>query len=196
MSKLSSNAPSNSGKCKDTITTTTNYNTGRANYIIYLLCITSLGFSVYTILCHSQLEDRIRQIHHLDDRVSVLEDKLRIFPIQFLQSLATKLPSSSFSSSNIDNSSVPDSLVTDDVTVDDFADIVRKLSVQISGIQRLRRDVSHLKASRRGERQASSPPTTDACMCPPGKIIYIFYASKWIKFTFADETEYNLKHLI
>lgn len=56
----------------------------------------------------------------------------------------------------------------DDVTaIQQSAHILQKLSLQVSDVQRLRRDVSHLKASRRGERQASVHPTD--CSCPPGK---------------------------
>lgn len=181
MSKLAQNMPSNGGQGKSLAaalppSSTTNY-TGRANYIIYLLCITSFGFSVYTSLCHSELQDRIRHIHHLDERVSVLEAKLRIFPIQFLQSLATKLPSSASSpgaeapfAPSIDNSSAADALDAGDA--EEVAHVMRQLSLQVSSIQRLRRDVSYLKASRRGERQASAQPATDACMCPPGKRLH------------------------
>lgn len=172
---------------------------GGANVLIYMLCVTSLGFSVYTSLCHSQLENRIRNFHRLDERISVLEAKLRIFPIQFLQSLASlpsapSSPSSSLSSLS-NNATVntealtpeaaaaaaPSTLNDDEndddddeigdgsfASADEFANIVRKLSVQMSGIQRLRRDVTYLKASRRGERQASVQQTSE-CMCPPGK---------------------------
>lgn len=162
-----------------------------ANVLIYVFCVTSLGFSVYTSLCHSQLETRIRNFQRLDERISVLEAKLRIFPIQFLQSLAT-LPSASVATTSTDNGTdtvdalMPEAAATitstasilndgDDAiaadsfaSADEFANIVRKLSVQISGIQRLRRDVTYLKASRRGERQASVQQTSE-CMCPAGK---------------------------
>lgn len=170
---------------------------GGANVLIYMLCVTSLGFSVYTALCHSQLENRIRNFDRLDERISVLEAKLKIFPIQFLQSLAT-LPSATSSSSTSGNDTMSaDALTSEAVTAatasilsdddddddddgeaiaggssvasaDEFANIVRKLSVQMHGIQRLRRDVTYLKASRRGERQTSVQQTSE-CMCPPGK---------------------------
>lgn len=184
-----------SAKCNVSSATTTAIKyPGGANVLIYMLCVTSLGFSVYTSLCHSQLENRIRNFHRLDERISTLEAKLRIFPIQFLQSLAT-LPSAASSSLPADNgtlsadaltseaaaaaaAAVPSTLNDDDViadgqfaSADEFANIVRKLSVQISGIQRLRRDVTYLKASRRGERQASVQQTSE-CMCPPGKFIW------------------------
>lgn len=177
-----------SAKCNVSTTTAIKY-PGGANVLIYMLCVTSLGFSVYTSLCHSQLENRIRNFHRLDERISTLEAKLRIFPIQFLQSLAT-LPSAASASLPADNgtlsadaaaaatATVPSTLNDDDViadgnfaSADEFANIVRKLSVQISGIQRLRRDVTYLKASRRGERQASVQQTSE-CMCPPGKLIW------------------------
>lgn len=195
---MSSDASANKvsgAKCNVPSATPIKYPSG-ANVLIYVFCVTSLGFSVYTSMCHSQLETRIRNFQRLDERISVLEAKLRIFPIQFLQSLAT-LPSAS-SSTSADNGTVSvdaltpeaasavtssstlnDHDVDDDdddgaiagdslASADEFANIVRKLSVQISGIQRLRRDVTYLKASRRGERQASVQQTSE-CMCPPGK---------------------------
>lgn len=195
-SKIDAN--NGNGKCNaSTETSTTKYSgVGSGNVLIYVLCVTTLGFSVYTSMSNVQLEHRIRNYHRLDERISLLEAKLRIFPIQFLQSLASsssssaQLPSKSSDNRTVDGVDVltPEAIaaavttastVNDDdddgndnesnETADEFANMVRKLSVQISGIQRLRRDVTYLKASRRGERQASVQQTTE-CMCPPGKI--------------------------
>lgn len=159
-------------------TTSTNYGSNSSNVtgvntLIYILFITSLGFSVYTYLRQAQYEDRIRQIHLLDERISMLEGKLRLFPIQFLNSLAT---SSTTSQSTLD-SSTQDVMTSetesnaDDINTSNkpFAHVLQKLSLQLSGIQRLRRDVSHLKASKRNERQASVQQTISECTCPPGK---------------------------
>lgn len=151
--------------------TTTCASAGGVNVLIYMLCVTSLGFSVYTSVHQTQLEDRIREFHQFDDRISVLEAKLRLLPMQFLQSLST-LPSTTTSDDFISMDTTNQSTIsnlddTDDVS-NEFSHILRKLSVQMSGIQRLRRDVTYLKASRRGERQASVQQSSE-CMCPPGK---------------------------
>lgn len=187
MIKITKNSPDIDGnirKIKSTMTT--NFGSvGGVNVLIYMLCVISMGFSVYTSLCQTQIENRIRHFHHLDDRISVLEAKLRIFPIQFLQSLATlpsttlsaSSPSSSTSTSLPTNNNVTSETLStsswDDTAADGFSNIVRKLSLQISGIQRLRRDVTYLKASRRGERQASVQ-TNSECTCPPGKYKCIY----------------------
>lgn len=195
------NSPDNvdtSAKQKNNKSTSTNYGSSGSiatangvNILIYVLFVISLGVSVYTFLCQAQYEDRIQKIQNLEERMSVLEAKLRIFPIQFLQSLAT-LPSTTSSLSSSSSSSAQpitttgsSSITTENASIaadtafehdlnaepsntDQFSHVLQKLSLQLSGIQRLRRDVTYLKASRRGERQASVQPTSD-CMCPPGK---------------------------
>lgn len=113
------------------------------NILFYTLCITSLGFSIFIYLRQSQFEDRVRYLRHLEDRMTTLEARLQSdVPLSYLKT----------SSSN------------------EFADIasdMRKLSLQVSGIQRLRRDVSHLQIGRR-ERQVSVQQSND-CGCPPGE---------------------------
>lgn len=113
------------------------------NILFYTLCITSFGFSIFIYLRQSQIEDSVRYLHHLEDRMTTLEVRLQ-------------------------QSDVPLSYLKTS-TSDEFADIasdMRKLSLQVSGIQRLRRDVSHLQIGRR-ERQVSVQQSND-CGCPPG----------------------------
>lgn len=43
-------------------------------------------------------------------------------------------------------------------------------SVGVNRPERYRRDVSYMRPSQRHERQASVPPTSSECTCPPGKI--------------------------
>lgn len=158
------------------------------NILVYVILIVSLSFSAYTFLQQTHYENRIRHCETLDMRISQLEEKLRLFPLAFLNSLAKSASSSSSSSSlssspsasasvaRTSDSTVPkidiitdgdDTSNIDDSAVQQTAHIFQKLSFQVSDIHRLRRDVSHLKASRRGERQASVHPTD--CSCPPGK---------------------------
>lgn len=148
------------------------------NILIYLILFVSLSFSGYTFLRQTHYENRIRYLQTLDQRISVLEDKLRIFPLAFLNSLAKSTTMSSSTTTTTTTPTSPEDraqdstvaeidLITDDASNDEqFAHILQKLSLEVSGIRRLRRDVSHLKASRRGERQASVHPAD--CSCPPG----------------------------
>lgn len=152
------------------------------NILIYLILFVSLSFSAYTFLRQTHYENRIQYLQTLDQRISVLEDKLRIFPLAFLNSLAksTTMSSSTITTTTTttttptspedraqDSTVAEIDLITDDASNDEqFAHILQKLSLEVSGIRRLRRDVSHLKASRRGERQASVHPAD--CSCPPG----------------------------
>lgn len=91
----------------------------------------------------------MRHIHHLDDRISVLEAKL----------LSVQFPLSGEAVTSAEYS--------------DVTNVMRRLSLQVAGIQRLRRDVSHLQVSRR-ERQDSVQHIPDQCSCPAGMFIYIF----------------------
>lgn len=146
------------------------------NILIYLILFVSLSFSAYTFLRQTHYENRIQYLQTLDQRISVLEDKLRIFPLAFLNSLAKSTTMSTTTTTTTptspedrakDSTVAEIDLITDDASNDEqFAHILQKLSLEVSGIRRLRRDVSHLKASRRGERQASVHPAD--CSCPPG----------------------------
>lgn len=114
------------------------------NILFYTLCITSLGFSIFIYLRQSQFEDTVRHLRHLEDRMTALESRLQ--------------------------SDVPLSYLKTSSSSNEYADIasdMRKLSLQVSGIQRLRRDVSHLQIGRR-ERQVSVQQSND-CGCPPGE---------------------------
>lgn len=114
------------------------------NILFYTLCITSFGFSIFIYLRQTEIEDSVRYIRHLEDRMTTLEVRLQ----------QGDVPISSYLKSS---------------TSDEIADIasdMRKLSLQVSGIQRLRRDVSHLQIGRR-ERQVSVQQSND-CGCPPG----------------------------
>lgn len=97
-----------------------------------------MGTSFYANFRMSILEDRVRDINHLDDRLTVVEAKL-----QTLQPSAFMEP-----------------------PFENVASVVRKLSLEVAGIQRLRRDVSHLKVTRQ-QRQTAIQQTPD-CVCPPG----------------------------
>lgn len=109
------------------------------NFVFCVLCVCSLGASIYSNYRQSHIEDRIRHLRHLDDRISILE---------------AKLSASGLSSGENEFS--------------DVANVVRKLSLQVAGIQRLRRDVSHIQLTRRAQRQASIQQSPE-CVCPPGK---------------------------
>lgn len=127
------------------------------NFLLYIICVTSLGASVYLNFRQTHLEDRIRHLRHIDDRVTVLEAKLQ----NIIQPFAQKLTATSSATSTGDEFT-------------DVANVVRKLSLQVAGIQRLRRDVSHLQFTRRSNRQASVQQSPE-CVCPAGKEIFIIF---------------------
>ncbi|GAB0088213.1 Collagen alpha chain CG42342 [Sergentomyia squamirostris] len=110
------------------------------NLVLFVLCISSMGSSFYANFRQSILEDRLHYMNHLDDRLTVVEAKL-----QNIQSTGGSFVEPPFT---------------------DVASVVRKLSLEVAGIQRLRRDVSHLKVTRQ-QRQTAIQQTPD-CVCPPG----------------------------
>lgn len=120
-----------------------------ANVLLWVLCLASLAFSAYTSLGQAYIENRIRHIRVLNDRVSMLEAQIHALPAAWLQRGADAT-----------------SQLKDPEDLESVADVMRRLSAQVSGISRLRRDVSQLKTSKRNERQAGE---SGQCMCPAGK---------------------------
>lgn len=118
------------------------------NVLLWLLCLASLAFSVYTSLGQTYFENRIRHLRQLDDRVSMLEAQIKSLPAVWLDRIV-------------------DTPLKDPEEMESVADVMRRLSEQVSGISRLRRDVSQLK-SRRNERQTNGD-ISNGCMCPAGK---------------------------
>lgn len=127
------------------------------NSIFYLLCATVLSLSVYTSYRQIHLEDRVHHIQHLDERITVLEATLRT--LQLSPPLYDRPPAD-----------------TNDSASDDITNVVRKLSLSVAGIQRLRRDVSSLQVSRR-ERQASIQQPPPDCICPAGTCGFVVTAN-------------------
>ncbi|GAB0088210.1 hypothetical protein DMENIID0001_026010 [Sergentomyia squamirostris] len=101
------------------------------NCVVCVLCLLSIGGSVYTNVRQCYIEDRIRHLLHLDDRIAIIESKLQRVPQSFFDS--------------------------DVLGIDKVA---RRLQFELSDLHRLRRDVSHLQVTRR-TRQASVQSTGD-----------------------------------
>lgn len=138
------------GDNRTTTTTTTASTkpstTSPTNILLWLLCLASLAFSAYTSLGQTYFEDRIRHIRLLNDRVSILEARIQALPEQWL-----------------DRVTVADATLKEPEDVESIATVIRRLSAQVSGMSRIRRDVSNLKS----RRQTASQQTGE-CMCPPG----------------------------
>lgn len=128
------------------------------NLVLCVMCISSLGLSLYVNFRQTHFEDRLRHLRHIEERINFIEAKLQ------------NLPSSSSSS----YSQFPQSLSTA-ADFSNVANVVRKLSLQVEGIQRLRRDVSHLQMTRR-QRQASTVQSSQECICPPGVFNVQFFS--------------------
>lgn len=122
------------------------------NYLFYLLCITSLGATIYSNIRQSYLEDRLFSLVSIEERLSVLESQIRDVHRSSRRAYGAGTPRSR----------------EEQEQEESVSDVVRKISLQIAELPRIRRDVSALKLSR-ATRQASIQPMEGECMCPPGE---------------------------
>lgn len=143
------------------------------NISVCILLLISMGFSTYTFVYQMQYEDRMRQLHLLNERISTIEQIIQSNQFSsFLSTQSANTPSSQMLQTMTKNATT--ATVTATISADivanehNLSQVMQKMSAELSSIQRLRRDVTHLKAFRRGKRQASVQPTTE-CMCPPGE---------------------------
>lgn len=142
------------------------------NIFVYILFFTSMGFSTYTFIQQMQYEDRIRKLQQLDDRISKVEEKLNYFP--HIRTEQTNI-NSQIAQPLFENNASSNETFNSGVHNDELSHILQKLSIELSGIQRIRRDVKHLQSFRRGKRQTVQQTTE--CMCPPGMfyVLILFF---------------------
>ena len=171
------------------------------NVVFYILCVAAIGCSVYLNYRQSFLEERLRYLHHLDERLTAVEARLetvflpskvggggghhhrrRVSPAinGFFSTTEKEFRASSSLALNSDDEDEDSGEVADDETTvllgssgeeeeyEDMKSVVRQLSLQVQGIQRLRRDVSHLKLTRQQRQTAIEQSPEDMCSCPPG----------------------------
>lgn len=139
------------------------------NISVCILLLISMGFSTYTFVYQMQYEDRMRQLHLLNERISTIEQIIHSNQFSsFLSTQSANTPSSQMLQTIAENATT--ATITADTAANEhnLSQIMQKMSAELSSIQRLRRDVTHLKAFRRGKRQAPNQPTSE-CMCPPGE---------------------------
>lgn len=175
------------------------------NVVFYILCVAAIGCSVYLNYRQSFLEERLRYMRHLDERLTEVEARLEtvFLPLQpqvqpqkshhrrrvspaingFFSTTEKEFRASSSlalsSTSGESSEEVEDDVDGGDVEYEDMKSVVRKLSLQVEGIQRLRRDVSHLKLTRQERQTAIEQSPEDMCSCPPGKCNYHFERVYW-----------------
>lgn len=119
------------------------------NLLIYAICILSLSISVYLSYQHQKLENNVKSLMYLDNRVARLE-------FEFEEIIRSQ------QRDNAEDGRV----VLDSIDDDGKGSMVKRY---YSEITRLKRDVSTLKdSSRRHLRQSGLSPSEN-CMCPPGE---------------------------
>lgn len=129
------------------VTKSTSSASSVVSYLFYLLCITSLGATIYANIRQSYLEDRLFSLVSIEERLSVLEGQIRDV----------------YSRGHRHH---PNNRQQDQDQEASVSDVVRKISLQIAELPRIRRDVSALKLSRT-TRQVPVPE--GECICPPGE---------------------------
>lgn len=163
------------------------------NVVFYILCVAAIGCSVYLNYRQSFVEERLRYMRHLDERLTDVESRLENVLLQSaqLQQKSRRRVSPAINgffsttekevrhltrTAEMDSGEVEDDedgSSTEEEEYEDMKSVVRKLSLQVEGIQRLRRDVSHLKLTRQQRQTAIEQSPEDMCTCPPGKLILI-----------------------
>lgn len=163
------------------------------NYVLFVLCTLSLGCTAYAAYRQCHVDDtRIRHIRRLDERITVLEEKLRLVAETTTttmrkseQSAATEMHQSPMRRISIANSNTtttssllsPSSSSSSSSSAEEDAftypaaemlQALQKLSLHDSGIERLRRDISQLQSSRT-VRQSSMIQSSPDCGCPAGE---------------------------
>lgn len=172
------------------------------NLFIYIICITSLGASLYSNYRQSYNQDeRLRQIIHLDNRITALEAVIGGFQLErnnqqhqnphdnknlninntpldlvnkkhLITSSLSSAVSMPISSAYFFRAPAQVSPSARDNKDDIVTEINNKVSHQLASIQRLKRDVqSNLQMSRKVMRQASIQQSPNECLCPPGECI-------------------------
>jgi hypothetical protein len=118
------------------------------NLLIYAICILSLSISVYLSYRHQQLENNVKSLMYLDNRVVRLEFELN----ELIRSQQQRRDTSQ-----------------DDGVIISTVDDGKGAMVQryYSEITRLKRDVSTLRETTKRQQRQTSP--NENCMCPPGE---------------------------
>lgn len=140
------------------------------SYLFYLLCITSLGATIYANIRQSYLEDRLFSLVSIEERLSVLEGQIRD-----VYSRGYRHQNNRRQDQDQEEASV--------------SDVVRKISLQIAELPRIRRDVSALKLSR-ATRQVPLPEGD--CICPPGECEFVICSRRSVFRSSTVKRELNL----
>lgn len=145
------------------------------NAVIYAICIISLGLSLYLNYRQSLIEDNIKNLLYLDNKVirieTDLDDLIRKSNIFYTQ---------------INQNRSKQTAVEEDAEGLPPVDVVGKLSLNVfSDLHRLKRDVSTLKMARKQRQTAIQQSSPNECACPAGKCKQITtnrffgYRGKW-----------------
>lgn len=156
------------------------------NLLIYVICILSLSISLYLSYRHHQLENNVKSLMYLDNKVMRIESDLDEL-IHKTNRLYSTTSSSAINQNDDDDNDNDDDDDDDDsvrrrdsiiignnireldASNNDDSIIVNKLPVHVfSEITRLKRDVSNLKMARR-QRQSGQQSPNENCLCPPGE---------------------------
>lgn len=111
----------------------------------YLFCTASLVISIYTYYYQLSVENKVFKCSQLESKVESLESEIR----------------------TLNKKHATATLFNDD-EFPDVANVVKKVALQEFGLERLKRDISQLKVTRRENRQASVQQSPE-CICPAGK---------------------------
>lgn len=124
----------------------------------YLFCTVSLAISTYTYYYQLSVKSELIKYSHLESKLEALQ--LLVNQLQHQQ----QQHHPHHNRQTVEQRAI---ILPPEDDFSDVASVVRKVALQEYGLERLKRDVTHLKSNRREHRQAPLQQSPE-CICPAG----------------------------
>lgn len=135
----------------------------------YLFCTVSLVISIYTYYYQLSVENKVFKFNLLENRIETIETQIRILEQQQSRYTATIHQQQTHNKNNEYTTRHEDEFP-------DVANVVKKVALQEFGLERLKRDISQLKLTRKRENRQASIQQSPECVCPAGKTnLFLFF---------------------
>lgn len=126
----------------------------------YLFCTVSLAISTYTYYYQLSVKSELIKYSHLENKLEALQ-----LLVDQLQQQNQQQPRRNEAQGMI--------ILPRDDDFTSVANVVRKVALQEYGLERLKRDVSHIKSSNRREHRQAPLQQSPECICPAGNYRFL-----------------------
>lgn len=137
----------------------------------YLFCTVSLAISTYTYYYQLSVKSELIKYSHLENKLEALQ--LLVDQLQLQQQHHQQ---------QIQNEAQGMIILPRDDDFTNVGNVVRKVALQEYGLERLKRDVSHLKLSNRREHRQAPLQQSPECICPAGNYCFLLLAIHFLQF--------------